>query len=211
MTALFIVLGILALILTLLLLPLTFNFSYANEVHYNFKYAGFNLFNSEKKLNINKIKRKKKSNKTKKNNHQASNEKEENFFKKVYNKKGIIGTIKYFANILVIILKKLLWLIKHFKFKNFNFNLTIASENAANTAIEYGSVCACVYPVLSLLESALDFKTKKINISADFDHTLPTLEICFSVKTQLFYWLIAIILAIFEFSKLQRKDSENNE
>ena len=211
MTALFVVLGLLAFILLLLFLPLTVDFSYANEVYYRFKFAGFILFDSEKKVSINKIRRKKKNKKAKGEKSQVTIENEESFFKKTYHQRGIIGTIKYFTNVLVIILKKFLWVIKHFKFKKFNLDITIASENAANTAIEYGSICACVYPVLSLLESATNFKVKKINIGADFDKTVSSFEICFSVKTQLFYWLIAAILALFEFLKLQRKDSENNE
>ena len=116
MTALFVVLGLLAFILLLLFLPLTVDFSYANEVYYRFKFAGFILFDSEKKVSINKIRRKKKNKKAKGKKSQVTIENEESFFKRTYHQRGIIGTIKYFTNVLVIILKKFLWVIKHFKF-----------------------------------------------------------------------------------------------
>lgn len=212
MTALFIVLFIILLLLIILLLPVTADLSYKGELSYRFKYAGITLFDSEKMVDIKNVKRKKKNKKQDKEKSSEEQDKpKENFFKKIYNQKGFFGTVRYCANLLGIILKKLLWVVKHFKFRRFNLDVTLASEDAANTALEYGGVCCAVYPVLSLLESTADFKMKQVNISADFDKTEPEFQISLSVTTRLIYWLIAAISAIIEYFKLQRKERENNE
>lgn len=212
MTALFIVLTVILLLLIILILPVTADLSYKNELSYRFKYAGITLFNSEKRVNIKKVKRKKKS--KKQSGEQPSAEKEgkkENFFKKIYDKKGFFGTVKYCANLLGIILKRLWRVIKRFKFRHFCLDLTVASQDSADTAIEYGGICCAVYPVLSLLESTADFKMKQININADFNKTQPEFQISFSVTTRLIYWITAAISAITEYYKLQRRECENNE
>ena len=102
-------------------------------------------------------------------------------------------------------------MIKRFKFRHFCLDLTVASQDSADTAIEYGGICCAVYPVLSLLESTADFKMKQINIDADFNKTQPEFQISFSVTTRLIYWITAAISAITEYYKLQRRECENNE
>ncbi len=212
MIALYIVLSVLLLIFLLLFLPVTADLEYLNELSYRFKYAGIVLFDSEKRVDIKKVKRKKKSKKAKKETASASCETEkENFFKKTYKEKGFVGSVKYFANLLGLLLKKLWWVVKRFKFRRFNLDLIIATDDAANTAIEYGGVCCAVYPVLSLLETNADFKSKKLNVSADFDKTKPEFCVSISVTTRLIFWLIAAVSALIEYYKIQHKESENNE
>lgn len=212
MTALFIAFIVILLLSILLFLPITADISYKKELSYRFKYAGIVLFDSEKRVDIKSVKRKKKSKKVKKDTPDIEQkDKKEGFFKKIYNQKGFSGTIRYFASLLGIILKKLWWVIKHFKFRHFYLDLTVANNDSANTALEYGGVCCAVYPVLSLLESTANVKLKQININADFDRTEPQFQISFSVTTRLIYWLIAAISILIEYLKLQRKESENNE
>lgn len=207
MTALIIVLSIVFLLLILCFLPITVDLAYDNEFFYRLKYAGIVLFNSEKRVNIKKIKRKKKKEKT----NIEQTKKQENFFKKIYNKKGFLGTVKYFTELLKIVLKKIWWVLKRFKFRRFNLDLTVATDDAANTAIEYGAVCCEVYPVVSMLETNADFKAKQINISADFENSKSQFKIAISVTTRLFFLLVAITAAFIEYLKLERKESENNE
>lgn len=58
MTALLIVLSILALIFLLLVLPVTVDLNYKNELCYRIKYAAIVLFDSEKRIDIKKVKEK---------------------------------------------------------------------------------------------------------------------------------------------------------
>lgn len=212
MTAIFVILIIVFLLLTITLLPVTVSLSYKDELTYIFKYAGITVFNSQKKINIKSKKSKKKNKNLKAEEPSPKNtDQNENFLKKIYNQKGFSGTVKYFAKLLQIIIKRLWWVIKKFEFRHFYLNLTVASDDSAETAIEYGGACCAVYPVLALLESITNFKMQQVNINADFNKTKPEFQISFSFTTRLIYWLIAVASAVKEYFKFKNKESENNE
>lgn len=209
MTALLIILIILLLLFILLCLPVTADLFYEKAFSYCIKYAGFVLLDSEKIIDIKKAKRRKKKWQTKdKTTSETMTEKEDNFFKKTYKQKGFAGAIKYFSELLIMLLKKVWFVVKHLKFTRFKLNITVASDDAANTAIEYGGVCAAVYPVLSFIQTKADFKAQAVNISTDFDKKESVFETSISVTTRLIYFLIIAISALFEFLKLQRKERE---
>lgn len=50
-----------------------------------------------------------------------------------------------------------------------NLELIIGGGDAAETAITYGQACAVVFPVISLLESIIKIKKKKISVNANFN------------------------------------------
>ena len=208
----FIVLAaVLCLLILLLILPLTVDLSYENTFAYRIKYAGFCLLDSEKRVDITKKKRRKRKDKKGAATKTETPPKKDNFFKKTYKEKGFFGTVKYFSALLAMLLKKLWFIVKRLNFSKFLIELTVATPDAADTAIKYGEVCAAVYPVLSLLQTTAKFKSKQVNINADFDKTAPEFKASVSVTTRLIFWLIAAISALTEFLKLQHKDCENNE
>lgn len=204
-----VVLGaIIALLLVLLFLPLSIDLTFAKELRFKIKYFGIIIFDSEKNVKLKKAKRAKSGVEEKS---EGKKSKKENFLKKTYKQKGLLGTITYFSKILMLLLKKLWWVVKKFKFRRFYLNLSVATNDAASTAINYGKICSAVYPIISFLETNADFKAKEINISADFDKSDSEFKISTSVTTRLFFWLVAAISALFEFLKIQRKESEKYE
>lgn len=48
-------------------------------------------------------------------------------------------------------------------------DLTVGSDDAAQTAITYGEACAVIYPVESALETLVKVKKRQITINADFN------------------------------------------
>lgn len=208
MTAILIVLAVLLLIFILLVLPLTVDLSYEKEFCYRIKYVGFVLFDSEKRIDINRVKRKKKRKKHTQKPSDKLTDQDDGFLKRTYKQKGFFGTVRYFSELLQMLLKRLWWVVKHLKFRHFVLDLTVATSDAANTALEYGAVCSAVYPVLSFLETESNFKNEGININADFDKKQPEFKISFCVTTRLLFWVVGTIAVIFDFIKLQRKESE---
>lgn len=198
----FIVIGAIILLFgTLLLLPVKIDFAYDGEVFFKVKYLGFTLINSEEKVK----KTKKVSKKKKKDNSQT---------KKSTNKqKNITDTIKYYSNMIQLALKQLRWLIKFIKIRKFVFDLTVATDNAASTAIEYGEMCAVVYPIISFIQTNTNFKfkTDNINIRPDFETSDSKLKASVLVKAKLIICLIAIARLLWDYTKKQRKESEKNE
>lgn len=207
MIALIIIGAIVGLLLILLFLPITIDVSYDSEFLIKIKYSGITVFDNKK----NEKKQKNKSKKQSKPQEKSAKTKKDNFFIRTYKQKGLMGTIKYFSAILKIVLKKLVWLVKRFKFRRFKFDLTVATSDAADTAIKYGEVCAATYPVFALLQSVADFKSKDINISADFDKSKWEFKGSILVKTSAINWIIAGISVLIEIFKIQRKESEENE
>ena len=210
MTAVIIILALLCLLLLILVLPITVSLSYKQVLVYKIKYASIVLLDSEKRYIIDKIKRKKK--KRKKQEPKSVDElsaQKEGFFKQQYKQRGFFGAVKYFSELLGVILKRLMYIIKHFKIRNFDLKLTVATDDAANTALEYGGVCCAVYPVLAFLQTNTDFKSKRIDVSTDFEKSEPSFEISLSVTSRLICFLIAAVTALIEFLKLTRKESEN--
>ena len=138
-------------------------------------------------------------------------QKKENFISKTYKQRGLIGTMRYFSEIIAIVFKKLWWLAKRFKFRHFQFDLTIATEDAARTAIQYGEVCAILYPVFSVIQASTNLKPKSININAAFEKTEWEFKTCILVKAKLFFWIVAIVGAVAQYLKLQRKECEKHE
>lgn len=202
MIALIVLGAIMCFLLILCLLPLTINLVYEHELMLKIKYAGIILFDGKKgsKPTV-------KSNKKQKN---TTPQQKENFIKKTYKQKGLLGTVQYFSNILKIVLKRFWWLVKRFKFRQFEFDLTVATDDAAHTAIQYGEVCAALYPIFSVIQSTVDLKPKSVNINADFEKTKWEFKTRVLVRAQLLYWLIAVIGALTQYLKLQREECEKS-
>lgn len=203
MIALVIIGIIIFLVALLLILPLTVDLRYDNDFALKIKYVGITIFNNGKKAKPKKVKKSKKNAKPSK--------KKDNFIVSTYKQKGLMGTVSYFSEILKLILKKSLWLLKRLKFRKFNVDLTVASGDAATTAINYGRVCAATYPVLALLEANANFNSKSVNINANFDKTKWEFNASIIIKAKLVFWIAAVGMAISEYFKLQRKESEKYE
>lgn len=207
MIALIILAVIAVVLLAVLFLPITVEMVFDGKFVLRIKYLGITLFDNQKEKKQSKHKREKVNTDSGKN----TTEKKDNFIKKIYKQKGLQGTISYFCNVLTILLKKMRRVIKHFKFRRFKLDISVATSDAANTAIQYGKICAAVYPVISLLQSITDFKSKEINISADFEKTNSEFKSSILIKTQGLYWIIAAIGILNQYLKLQRKEREKYE
>lgn len=206
MIALIILGAVVGILLILMFLPLTVDLSYEDKFVLKIRYAGITLFDNNR-TELDKKSDKKQVEKPK----GSTPQKKDNFFVKTYKQKGLLGTVSYFSDILVIVLKKLWWIVKRFKFRKFKLDLTVATADAADTAIQYGKVCAAIYPVISLLQTITDFKLQQINIGTDFDKTKWEFNGAILVKTPLVYWIVAVISVLIQILKLQREESEKNE
>lgn len=205
MSALLIILGVLLFLTLLLFLPITVDLSFSDKLHLLVKYFGITIFSTERETA-----KKKKNKKTARTEKTEDNKEKKSFFKKLCDEMGLLGAFKYCLKLLGIIVRKLVWVVKRLQFRNFCLDLTVCTDDAAKTAIEYGSICTAVYPMITFLETNAEFKTKKIDISTDFDKLSPEFKISFTVKARLIYLMIAALAVLKQYLKL-KKDSEKNE
>lgn len=199
MTALWIILSVVAFLLLLLLLPVSVRLSLEEGFTAKVCYAGIPVYSSDRQeKSQNRGMESPKENET-----SLQRRKTENFFEKLRREKGFQGAVRYLARICGIMLKKLAWFVKRLKLRGFRLNITVATEDAARTAIEYGLLCTAVYPVLTLLFSLTGCRAKQIDISTDFNVKSPELQFYISVRTQLMIALIAAVSGFREYQKIK--------
>lgn len=206
MTALYIIGGILFFLLLLLIIPVSAELSYFDRFTVLVKYGGIKVFDSDKPQKPKKPE-KSESVPQKKDNKAA---KKEGFIKKIFREKGKIGGIKFCFAVLKVALSRIVWVIKKIKFRKLILDIKISSDDAATTAIAYGTVCAVVYPVVNIITRNTDIGIKSVNISTDFDKISPEISVSFSLKTRLIYAFIATISLFFAYIRI-KKESEKNE
>lgn len=91
------------------------------------------------------------------------------WLKSLYNKGGVEAIITAFKRIASLVGGVLKPVFKTFKLRNLNIDITSAADNAADAAINYGRLCAGVYPALSLILSVVRYNKYTVNIRPDFD------------------------------------------
>ena len=151
MIALLIVLGILAGIALLLLSSVSFKICLDGDVQLIIRY----LF-IKKKVPYKPEKVKKAEMEDQKGTDRKP-KKSEPYLKKSIREKGIAATVSELSDVLFAILKKLGNIIRHIRVRRFRLNITAAADDPAVTAIEYGSICAVVFPAVSVLKNSMKF------------------------------------------------------
>lgn len=209
MTALFIILGIIVFILLLLFLPISVFLSVKDDFKVIVRFSGIKVFDTSKPKKEKKEKTKPQDTENETQKGQKKENKLVNTFKNKKEESGIVGAVRYFGEIAKIILGKLVWFLKKLKFDHIRLNLSVSSEDAADTAIMYGTICTALYPILSLITSNASVKYKEINISADFNKTAIILDLSFCVKLRLIYALVALIKGYFEYRKFIKEEDKN--
>lgn len=110
-----------------------------------------------------------------------------NWLKRLHSKGGvsaIIGAFKRIASLAGNILKPIF---THLKFRELNIDITVASDNAADTAINYGRLCAGVYPALTALLKIIKYDDYSVRIRPDFNKE--KLEYDISAEIALVPWI----------------------
>ena len=207
MTALYIIGGILLFLFVLLLIPVSAEISYIDDFNLRVKYGIIKVFDNLKPKKPKKEKPKKsKSDSGKK----KEKPKKESFISRVFKEKGKIGGIKFCFAILKAVFSKLIWVLKKISFKKLFLDITVSSDDAANTAVTYGAVCAAVYPVIALIKENTKIGVSEVNVSTDFEKISPVVKAAVAVKTRLLYAVIAAVALLAEYLRIS-KESEKNE
>ena len=206
MIAWIIVLSILGIIAVVLLSSLKIVLSIDDKIIFKVSFLFITFVNydsSKKKKKIKKVVKKKHKKKNKKSlvdtlkNYAASK-----------SKKELIGEI---FGYLKIVLSRFKALLKHTRFKKAVLDLTVATDDAANTALLYGKLCSLVYPVISLLDAAMKFDPKSISVKTDFASSEIKFSMSGILKVKLIYILGFIISIAFTIIKSKIGDINNGK
>jgi len=194
LTALIIIGMILLIILVLLFTRICVHLEYVKKFDLSLYLGGIKFY---------PIKHKSNEKKSGKKADKKTDDKKDNFFKKLYKEKGIADTVKIFSYVIKIIAEKLLWLIKKLKIRKFNLVLFVVGDDAADTAIKYGSICSAIYPLIAFLDANLNFKAEKIDVFSDFEGEKSNISFSVDIKAEIIVLLAVAISALIEYKKIR--------
>lgn len=170
------ILGAVILFIALILaLPVWAKIDFDSEQNTFFLRLGYAFFSkrilpAKDKNKKTKIKSDKKRTKNKeKTKKSGDKEKENGSFSKLVQKEGFAGAISTICSTVKTFLEKTAVIFNHLKIKHFRLNIQVGGADAASAAINYGTVCACVYPLLGFISSAVIFSSPEIEIGCNYN------------------------------------------
>lgn len=196
MTAFIIIAAVILFILLLLLLPISFSFKLDEDFFVKIKLAGIKVYSIKPENDI-------KENKEDTESDKKALENKKNMLKTLYKKLGFSGTVKELTDFLKALLKRFKKLLKHMTFKKIKLNIKVATDDAAQTAVEYGKVCTFVYPVLTMFSAVANVKYKKIEIASDFNSEKPEIVFSGEISCKVIFLIIAAFGFFSEYNKFK--------
>lgn len=207
MIALYILLGILALLFFILISSVTVlvHIDDDAEIKVGFWFLRFKVF---------PLKDKKAKNKAK----ESHKPKEDGYIKKLIKQNGIVGAVSELFSVVKTVLKKAGKAARHIRVRRCSLLVTAASDDAATTAVRYGTLCATVFPALKGLQNLLKWNDRKTKVSvvSDFNSDKPTLYLDLKVKLRLCFIVSAAFGVVFalikkKVSKTLKSTSKNTQ
>ncbi len=167
MTAIIVILCILAALLILLLLPISLRVNYKEslEVRIRYLFVSVRVFPKKAKKKSAEAKRKQEIK-------QAAKEGKEDLshIQTMLKEEGIAATASYLSEMLRLIGSAARRLLAAASM-DIRLRIIVASEDAAQTAVDYGRVCAAVYPLEAALECLTHVRRRRVVIIPDFTKT----------------------------------------
>lgn len=122
---------------------------------------------------------------------EKSQTKNKNYVKRLIEEKGVASALSELLGIAKIILKKIGTAAGHIRVKRFDMLVTAASDDPAKTAVEYGTLCAAVFPALSFFQNLLKWNENKTHVSVKSDFCSDKSTLYIDMKLKLRLWFIA--------------------
>lgn len=212
MTALIIV-GIFFLIIVgILFLPVHVDMSFKEDFDATVKFLGIRLYKTKPQPEEKEDKKPIEPQEEKKENTKKENEitsQLKGTFSRLKREKGFVGAVQEIMALALRVLSHIKKLLRHINICKVRLNITVASSDAARTAIDYGLVCQAVYPVTAMLGSVADVSFKEINVKSDFESEKCDFSFSATVKLQIFYLLIAVFKIFSEYKNFVTEKNEN--
>lgn len=212
MTALIIIGIILLIILTILFLPITLKMKFYEDFFLKVKFFGIKVYEitpegEKEKTETKESAKKQKENPQKKENSLLNTAK--GTFSRLKEKKGFAGAVSEVMGFAGRVLSHIKKLLRHINICKVKLDITVATPDAAKTAIDYGTVCQAVYPVAAMLSACAKIGFKEINVKSDFKSEKCDFGFAATVKMQIFYLIIAAFKIFSEYKNFVTEKNEN--
>ena len=190
MKALLIILGIIAFILILLMIPVRIKLDYGEKttLRLGYFFLSFRIYPAKEKK---PGKKKKTPEKKKEEEKKKPQKKKTGKLKQLLDKHGADGLIEILKEAAKIVTELLGGLARHLYFTRFNVRICVVGEDAADTAVKYGYVCSAVYLPIAVLSEHSVIKKHSEDISAGFLFEKTIVEFIFHSRIRP-YWLVGM-------------------
>ena len=175
MTALYIISSIILILVLLLVSSIKLKISVSKDISVTASYLFF------KYRILPKDKSKKPSQKDKKRPFDS--------LKKLVKENGFVGAVKEVLGIFKAIIKAIGKSAKHIRVKRFDLRIVAASDDPAKTGIEYGALCAVVFPTVKALQDTFKWNNNhtRVFIDSDFSGVEPKIMLESELKLKVWY------------------------
>jgi len=202
---LYILLGIIALLVLLVSLPVVLRVTYnGNDVHFRLRYLfiAYTIYPHEEKEKsrlreylervIAELKKKKRRKKPAAQS--VPSKPKESSWKRLCKERGFFGALGYMFRIIRESAGLGAYIVRNSVISCMKVHITVGGDDAAGIAVEQGRWCAALYPVLSLLMcSVKGYRNCSVNIGADFLTDANRYDIDFRLRVKPYHGIVGAI------------------
>lgn len=168
MTALWIILGIIAFFIVLFSIRVTVYMTYDEDFKLDVSWLFIKLHILPKKEKPEKEKPEKPEEEKPPEEPKQETEKKDNIIVNFYNNQGFSGVIQLLRDTVSAINGMFGSIFKHFIFRELKLYLSVGAGDAAETAILYGKTCSVVFPAMGLITSTCKVKEYDCGVQPNF-------------------------------------------
>lgn len=173
MTALCIILGIIAFFVLLLSVKVAVTVHYEDDVAVSLKwlFLKFNILPKKDEHKKPKKEKKKKEEKPKEESEvipEPKKKKQDNMFVRFYRNRGVEGVVQLLKDAAKALGGMFKRIGRAFLFEELFISLTVGAGDSAETAIKYGKTCSAVFPAMGFIVNNMRVKKYNIDIIPDF-------------------------------------------
>lgn len=225
MTALYIILGIIAFFVVLLSVKVVVTVHYEDEVEVSagWLFLKFNILPSKDK-DEEKNKKEKKPKKEKTNDEseiikEPKKKKQDNMFVRFYRNRGVEGVVQLLKDAAKAVGGMFKRIGRAFLFEELYISMTVGKGDSAQTAIKYGETCSAAFPAMGLIVSTMRVKKYSLEINPDFIYgksnarlhtkiSVRPIKLINAVIIVAFELLFKVVIKLLKHSKAQKPDVE---
>ncbi|MCI2161699.1 MAG: DUF2953 domain-containing protein [Oscillospiraceae bacterium] len=203
MIVLWIILGILLILLfSPLCVTMIYQESFCAKIRFLFLTYTFPPQKSKEKVS----QKEKKPEKQKKKKEDIDSQKDQSKWKNLFKERGLGGMLDLMKKFMEQVTAPIKKLLTHFHIKKLVCEVSVSTEDAAETAILYGQACAVIYPAVAMLTEAAKLYQFTVLVAPDFDKKKSSVnfELKFHVLT--IWLLITAVQTLFHFIKFRKME-----
>lgn len=202
MTALYIILGIIAFFVLLLSVKVAVTVHYEDDVAVSIKwlFLKFNILpkSEEKKP---KKEKKKKEEKPKEESEvipEPKKKKQDNMFVRFYRNRGVEGVVQLLKDAVKALGGMFKRIGRAFLFEELFISLTVGTGDSAETAIKYGKTCSAVFPAMGFIVNNMRIEKYSIDVIPDFINGSNVAKLHTRISVRPIKLINAVIIVAFE-------------